>query len=424
MRLLKTHPILGLANSFMVDSPQPANLSYMWNFGSLLGTCLIIQILTGVFLAMHYTPSVDLAFVSVEHIMRDVNYGWLIRYVHANTASFFFIFVYLHIGRGLYYGSYKSPRVLLWSIGVVILILIMAIAFLGFNGPKMILFDCIYNSVFSSNCIIIINIGIVVTPSNRLKHILTIHELDPRILLEYSIESFTKDLKRTLNENAGIYLCINLVNGKLYVGSASKGYMYDRYRAHIHRAKKQGSKLVNAAVEKYGVSNFAFVVLEYVPNQKDIILLREQYYIDLLLPVYNIAKIAGSVMGVTRSIEQRLKQSLYIKSDSTRYQHLVDISKNKTELTKELLSELARNRVFSEETRKKISVNNTKSTEIVVKEGDDILFTFPSIAECAEHFYKNRNKRGPIRWAITTGKLLFNKYTITKNNKNSNKDRL
>lgn len=135
MRLLKTHPILGLLNSYIVDSPQPANISYMWNFGSLLGACLIIQILTGVFLAMHYTPSVDLAFISVEHIMRDVNYGWLIRYVHANTASFFFIFVYLHIGRGLYYGSYKSPRVLVWSIGVVILILMMAIAFLGYVLP-------------------------------------------------------------------------------------------------------------------------------------------------------------------------------------------------------------------------------------------------------------------------------------------------
>ena len=135
MRLLKTHPILGLLNSYMVDSPQPTNLSYMWNFGSLLGACLGIQIVTGVTLAMHYTPSVDLAFISVEHIMRDVNYGWLIRYLHANVASFFFIFVYLHIGRGLYYGSYKSPRVLLWSIGVIMLVLMMAIVFLGYVLP-------------------------------------------------------------------------------------------------------------------------------------------------------------------------------------------------------------------------------------------------------------------------------------------------
>lgn len=135
MRILKTHPLLGLANSYIVDSPQPTNLSYMWNFGSLLGICLVIQIITGVTLAMHYTPSVDIAFTSVEHIIRDINYGWLIRYMHANVASFFFIFVYLHIGRGLYYGSYRSPRVLLWSIGVIILILIIATAFLGYVLP-------------------------------------------------------------------------------------------------------------------------------------------------------------------------------------------------------------------------------------------------------------------------------------------------
>jgi ubiquinol-cytochrome c reductase cytochrome b subunit len=119
----------------MVDSPQPANLSYLWNFGSLLGTCLIIQILTGAFLAMHYQANVDFAFTSVEHIMRDVNSGWIVRYTHANVASFFFIFVYMHVGRGLYYSSYKSPRILLWSIGVIILILMMAIGFLGYVLP-------------------------------------------------------------------------------------------------------------------------------------------------------------------------------------------------------------------------------------------------------------------------------------------------
>ena len=135
MRILKSHPILSLVNSYTIDSPQPANISSMWNFGSLLGLCLVIQILTGIFLAMHYTPNVDLAFASVEHIMRDVNYGWAVRYAHANTASFFFICVYLHIARGLYYGSYRSPRTLLWSIGVIIFILMMATAFLGYVLP-------------------------------------------------------------------------------------------------------------------------------------------------------------------------------------------------------------------------------------------------------------------------------------------------
>jgi len=135
MRILKSHPILSLANSYTVDSPQPANISYMWNFGSLLGLCLVIQILTGIFLAMHYSPNVDLAFASVEHIMRDVNYGWAIRYTHANTASFFFICVYLHIARGLYYGSYRAPRTLAWVIGVIILVVMMATAFLGYVLP-------------------------------------------------------------------------------------------------------------------------------------------------------------------------------------------------------------------------------------------------------------------------------------------------
>lgn len=153
MRLLKSHPILGLANSFVIDNPEPANISYMWNFGSLLGLCLVIQILTGIFLAMHYCPNADLAFASVEHIMRDVNYGWAIRYMHANTASFFFLFMYFHVGRGLYYGSYKSPRVLPWAIGVVILILTMATAFLGYCLPfgQMSLWGEKYRPKYNSN---------------------------------------------------------------------------------------------------------------------------------------------------------------------------------------------------------------------------------------------------------------------------------
>ena len=135
MRLLKTQVLLRFINSYVVDSPQPANISYLWNFGSLLATCLGLQILTGIFLAMHYVPNIDLAFASVEHIMRDVSAGWAVRYTHANVASFFFIFVYAHIARGLYYGSYKSPRVLVWTIGVIIFILMMATAFLGYVLP-------------------------------------------------------------------------------------------------------------------------------------------------------------------------------------------------------------------------------------------------------------------------------------------------
>ena len=135
MRILKSHPLLKLLNAYIIDHSQPTNINYLWNFGSLLGLCLGIQIITGVTLAMHYNPSVAEAFNSVEHIMRDVNNGWLIRYLHSNTASAFFFLVYLHIGRGFYYGSYRAPRTLAWVLGVVILALMIGTGFLGYILP-------------------------------------------------------------------------------------------------------------------------------------------------------------------------------------------------------------------------------------------------------------------------------------------------
>lgn len=129
------HYILSLLNNHLIDYPTPTNLNYFWGFGSLAGICLGIQIVTGVLLAMHYTPHISLAFYSVEHIMRDVNYGWLIRYVHANGASMFFLVVYIHMFRGLYYGSYIYPRQGLWISGVIIFILMMATAFMGYVLP-------------------------------------------------------------------------------------------------------------------------------------------------------------------------------------------------------------------------------------------------------------------------------------------------
>ena len=129
----KTHPAIKILNSSLIDLPAPANLSVWWNFGSLLGLCLVIQIITGLFLAIHYTPHVDIAFSSIAHIMRDVNYGWLLRYLHANGGSFFFICIYLHIGRGIYYGSYLYIET--WNIGVIILFLTMATAFVGYVLP-------------------------------------------------------------------------------------------------------------------------------------------------------------------------------------------------------------------------------------------------------------------------------------------------
>jgi len=134
IRLAKNSLISILINH-LIYYPSPINLSYAWSFGSLAGVCLVIQMVTGIFLAMHYTPHIDYAFSSVEHIMRDVNNGWLIRYMHANGASMFFIVVYCHIFRGLYFGSYMHPRQLLWCSGVIIFILMMATAFMGYVLP-------------------------------------------------------------------------------------------------------------------------------------------------------------------------------------------------------------------------------------------------------------------------------------------------
>lgn len=128
-------PIFSYLKHHLGDHKLPRNLSWMWTFGSLAGVALVIQILTGIFLAMHYKPDISLAFDSIQHIMRDVEGGWIIRYVHAVGASFFFVVVYLHIGRGMYYGSYKSPREVLWWMGIILFFMMMATAFMGYVLP-------------------------------------------------------------------------------------------------------------------------------------------------------------------------------------------------------------------------------------------------------------------------------------------------
>nr|ABA54465.1 cytochrome b [Pecari tajacu]ABA54473.1 cytochrome b [Pecari tajacu] len=129
----KSHPLMKIINNTFIDLPTPPNISSWWNFGSLLAICLLLQILTGLFLAMHYTPDTTTAFSSVAHICRDVNYGWIIRYLHANGASMFFICLFIHVGRGLYYGSYLFLET--WNIGVILLLTVMATAFMGYVLP-------------------------------------------------------------------------------------------------------------------------------------------------------------------------------------------------------------------------------------------------------------------------------------------------
>nr|AFB20005.1 cytochrome b [Pellorneum malaccense] len=133
LNLRKNHPLMKIINDSLIDLPTPSNISTWWNFGSLLGICLITQIVTGLLLSMHYTADTNLAFSSVAHICRDVQFGWLIRNLHANGASFFFICIYLHIGRGIYYGSYLNKET--WNVGVVLLLALMATAFVGYVLP-------------------------------------------------------------------------------------------------------------------------------------------------------------------------------------------------------------------------------------------------------------------------------------------------
>ena len=243
MRILKTNVLLRIFNSYIVDSPQPANLSYLWNFGSLLAVCLIIQILTGCFLAMHYVPNVDLAFNSVEHIMRDVDNGYILRYTHANVASFFFIFLYAHIGRGLWYGSYRSPRILLWSIGVIILVLMMAIGFLGYEHSP---------TWFNNNNINYLILNSIV-PSKIVENFIKDKNLNPVHIFENLDQLETREnLRKEIKHISGIYMILNKLTLDYYIGSASTSKMFSRFSRHM--IYFTGSKIVKLAIKKYSLS--------------------------------------------------------------------------------------------------------------------------------------------------------------------------
>lgn len=312
MAFRKTNPYLSLVNSYMIDSPQPSSINYWWNLGSLLGLCLVIQIASGIFLAMHYSSNIELAFNSVEHIMRDVNAGWLIRYIHANGASFFFICLYLHIGKALYYGSYKSPRIILWSVGVIIFVLTMATAFMGYtnkNSPK---------SYLNKNNFIKINNKLIYNLNQKRYKSYYINKdqdvTEPKEIfkqLNISLEDYWENLHKEeirsqiikrLKNKSGIYIIINRINNKKYIGSATKNNLYNRLTRHL--LNFYGNKLLKKAVLKYGLNNFIFGIIEYTEYNKQLDLFNlETMYISLLLPEYNILKEAGTSIGYKHTDE-------------------------------------------------------------------------------------------------------------------------
>jgi group I intron endonuclease len=414
MRILKSHPLLKLVNNYLIDSSEPSNISYLWNFGSLLAVCLVIQIVTGVTLAMHYNPSVLEAFNSIEHIMRDVNNGWLIRYLHSNTASAFFFLVYLHVGRGMYYGSYRSPRTLVWAIGTVILIAMMATAFLGYvYSPKWLNISAFYFMViFYLNFIRIIwdfqrkhifiwrignikrkRIGVLSYPFGYQNDVNIFKNLEPwavskrkyitdrsirnccserlNIILEdigihpiYIFENLnTEDNKQLILSKtkglSGIYMIINKITQDYYIGSAATNKFYARFSNHLIYFR--GSKILKLAVKKYDLKNFAFLVLELYPNMvtqennKELLDLEDKY-LKILLPNYNILTEAGSTFG-------------YKHSEIVR-QKLQDIYNCK--VRQKMIGNLNKDKVFSEETIDKIrekTLNKSSRLEAIKIKG-------------------------------------------------------
>ena len=464
MRLLKSHVLLRLLNSYIVDSPQPANISYLWNFGSLLAVCLGIQILTGAFLAMHYTPNVDFAFNSVEHIMRDVNNGWIIRYIHANVASFFFMFVYMHVGRGLYYGSYKTPRVLVWSIGVIILILMMAIAFLGYNfSPKwfnikiniivyffFILFNYFiikfykeinknnnksnkihkkqennynlnelkYNKLnkisyynqnknilqrrYSTSCLAFSN--------NHISHILNKFikdlNLNPVYIFEnLNLENTRKQIFNYTKGLSGIYMIVNKISKDYYIGSASTDKFYSRFSNHVIYFR--GSKIVKLAIKKYKLENFAFIVLELFPkivtkeNNKELIDLEDKY-LKLLLPNYNILTEAGSSFGYKHTEIDRIKiKNVY---SDVRCERICNFNKGKI-LTKETIEKKIGNSLNSSPLSDETTNKKTKAVTLYNLNGT-IYGKYSTIKEASKAIICNEKT---IRRALQTEKRIVKK---------------
>jgi group I intron endonuclease len=444
MRLLKSHPILRLANSYLVDSPQPINLSYLWNFGSLLAFCLIIQIITGVTLAMHYNPSVTEAFNSVEHIMRDVNNGWLIRYLHSNTASAFFFLVYLHIGRGMYYGSYRAPRTLVWTIGTVIFILMMATAFLGLShSPKWFKLNNNRNTVINknniSNYVNKFNTAIpsiftdlkksniigrryfsTTSPckqtSEELTKFILEKNLNPIFIYEDLSDKTVKS--RVLNDTkdlSGIYLILNKVTLDYYIGSASTGKFHARFSNHLFNF--HGSKVVKNAVKKHGIYSFVFMVLELFPeivtkeNNKRLLDL-EDFYLKSLLPNYNILTEAGLSFGYKHNETARL--DMKTKYSKKRRLAFRTLNKGKTFSPNSIeeMKQSALNRIKPINLKEGSTNTKKKYKGIIVYNMDYTVYgEFPSIAEASKYLGCSQKT---ISRALQTPKQILRRRWIVK----------
>lgn len=368
---MKTHPFLSLVNSYVIDSPSPSNISYLWNYGSLLGLVLIIQIATGVTLAMHYVPHVDLAFISVEHIMRDVNYGWMIRYFHANGAAFFFIFIYIHMAKGLYYGSYKAPRVMLWSIGVIIFLLLIITGFLGYANSSLKWF----------------NIFKFLSYDTHLSYDVLLSTFVP-IKIYHNAETNRSKIYSDNLGKPGIYQWTHIESGKRYIGSSID--LTRRLRRYFSLMElKRVYNYICRAILSHTHSAFILTIYEYIDishlekkssEVRKLILEREQFYIDSLSPEYNILKVAGSSLGVILSEETKEKMSKSKLGKNHHYFGKTRLAETKVKTSLTLLG-----RARSAEAKANISI--AKGTSIFVYDLlGSLVNTFPSANEAAKNF--------------------------------------
>lgn len=308
--------------------------------------------------------------------MRDVNYGWLIRYLHANGASFFFILVYCHIGRNLYYGSYKAPRVMPWTVGVIMLVLMMGIAFLGYLYSQK---WCKANNVYLvENSLYYLSV-LPFTLSERCHSVFKSYNLEPEAVFEnLHIQGVKATVCTSIKPLAGVYVIINLITGDMYVGSAITGRMPIRFHKHLYGMN--GSKLVAVAVAKYGLANFAFVVVETLPNivttQQDnkSLLAMEDYYISLLAPRYNIAPQAGNTFGVTHTEVTKRKMQMNYSPERREQIGSINRGNKLSSATVERIRAAALARPpMTDETRQKISANSTVAIQFEVSRLDKAL---------------------------------------------------
>jgi group I intron endonuclease len=378
MRLHNKIQVLGFLNHHLNIYPTPMNLNYNWSWGSLSGLILSSQIVTGILLAMHYVGHVDHAFASVQHLMVDVPSGMIIRYTHANGASLFFTVVYLHVLRGLYYSSGNQPREILWISGVVILLLMIVTAFIGYiRSQKWILNSGLFltqmcSFVSKKKCkqnefmIVLRFLCVYIIVCIKIKYLslmmgienLVIKENKSKIniLKNFSFEKCYNNLhlRETqlliLKDNknkSGIYCIYNNINHKFYIGSAITNRINVRFRCHCIN-NSGGSVFLNKSIQKYGLNNFSFLIIEYFPGfvfKENLrkshleLLSRETFFIKILKPEYNILKIGGSSLGYKHSDEVRLKTSINYSEERKRKIGELNKGKNLSENTISLISE-------------------------------------------------------------------------------------